>query len=301
MEGSMNRLPPLNAMRAFEVACRTASFTLAARELGVSAAAVSQQVKNLELWFGKQLFARSGNKITATDAGKAIYPQISKAFSDIADMSLRVSEGELKPRLIVSVPFSLAEFWLAPRLAKLLTVYPQVTFDIRVEDDPVDVKRHNIDIRISYGDHHYPELDVIPLIHDDVLPVCAPEFWYKNGGGAIGLAAIPDSMFIHTNWGETYASHPTWADWFLQTGSQRRPDPSKGRRMGLSSLAITSARLGLGIALGQRSMAIADLEAGRLVALSSTALRLGHPYRAFVSKAKADRPDIQTFIRFLGD
>nr|WP_275540467.1 LysR family transcriptional regulator [Rhizobium tubonense] len=59
---------------------RTASFTLAAKELAVSPAAISQQVKNLEQWLGKQLFTRTGNEITATDAGQAIYSQISKAF-----------------------------------------------------------------------------------------------------------------------------------------------------------------------------------------------------------------------------
>ncbi|MET0747519.1 MAG: LysR substrate-binding domain-containing protein [Rhizobium sp.] len=296
----MQKLPPLNGMKAFEAAGRTGSFALAARELGVSPAAVSQQVKNLESWFGKQLFIRSGNRIALTDAGQAIYPQTFKAFSDISDMALRLSEGEMRPRFVVSVPFSLAEFWLAPRLAKLLDLYPQMTFDIRVEDDPVDMKRNNADIRISYGEHHYTGLTVIPLLHDDVLPVCAPEFWYRHGGGAIGLAEVPDSMFIHTNWGETYASHPSWADWFARTGSKRRPDPSSGRRVGLSSLAITVARLGLGIALGQRSMAMPDLEAGRLIALSSTSVRLGHPYRALLTKAKAERPDIVNFIAMLG-
>jgi LysR family glycine cleavage system transcriptional activator len=296
----MQKLPPLNGMKAFEASGRTGSFALAARELGVSPAAVSQQVKNLETWFGKQLFIRTGNRIALTDAGQAIYPQTYKAFSDIADMAQRLSEGEMRPRFVVSVPFSLAEFWLAPRLAKLLDLYPHMTFDVRVEDDPVDMKRNAVDIRISYGEYDYAGLTAIPLLHDDVLPVCAPEFWYRHGGGAIGLSEVQDSMFIHTNWGETYASHPSWADWFARTGSKRRPDPASGRRVGLSSLAITTARLGLGIALGQRSMALPDLEAGRLIALSSTSVRLGHPYRALLTKAKAERPDIVNFIAMLG-
>lgn len=74
----MRNLPPLNAMKAF-AAARTGSFTRAARELGVSSAAVSQQVRNLEIFFGKQLFSRNGNRLAMTDAGRAIYPQTARA------------------------------------------------------------------------------------------------------------------------------------------------------------------------------------------------------------------------------
>jgi LysR family glycine cleavage system transcriptional activator len=297
----MSRLPPLNAVKAFEVAARTGGFATAAIELGVSSAAVSQQVRNLEEYFGKQLFVRNGNRIVLTDAGHAIYPQTSRALSDIAAMTVRILEGEMPMRLVVSVPFSLAEMWLAPKLSELLQTFPHMAIDIRVEDDPVDLVRQNIDLRISYGDYHYPMLELIRLGHDEVLPVCAPEFWYKHGNNDFDLGLIHESMFIHTNWGPNYASHPTWSDWLAKSGSAYHPDPSLGRRVGLSSLAISAARLGLGVALGQRVMARADLEAGRLIALSSISLRLGHPYCAFVSSAKADRADIKILLALLGD
>ena len=128
----MERLPPLNAVRVFEVAARAGSFTLAANELGVSSAAVSQQIRNLEDWFGKQLFVRNGNRITLTDAGHAIYPQTARALGEIAAIGRRMLEGALRTRLVVSVPFSLAELWLAPRLAVLLDGFPQMAIDVRV-------------------------------------------------------------------------------------------------------------------------------------------------------------------------
>ncbi|WP_352580759.1 LysR family transcriptional regulator [Mesorhizobium sp. M0088] len=95
----MERLPPLNAIKAFEVAARAGSFTLAASELGVSSAAVSQQIRNLENWFGKQLFVRTGNRIALTDAGHAIYPQTAKALGDIAAIGQRMLEGGMRTRL----------------------------------------------------------------------------------------------------------------------------------------------------------------------------------------------------------
>jgi LysR family glycine cleavage system transcriptional activator len=295
----MVRLPPLNALKAFEVAARTGNFTLAARELGVSSAAVSQQVRNLEAYFGKQLFMRTGNRIALTDAGHAIYPQTARALGDIGAVSARILEGEVRTRLVVSVPFSLAEYWLAPRLGTLIEKYPRMAIDIRVEDDPIDMARQDVDVRISYGDYHYPGLIRVKLLHDDVLPVCSPEFWRANGVETGNLADVHQSAFIHTNWGPNYASHPTWSEWFAAQGSSHRPDPSLGRRVGLSSLAISSARLGLGISLGQRVLARADLESGRLIALSSTSVRLGHPYCAFVPPAKIDRADINGLMELL--
>ncbi|BCH11252.1 LysR family transcriptional regulator [Mesorhizobium sp. 131-3-5] len=299
MEIGMEKLPPLNAIKAFEVAARAGSFTLAASELGVSSAAVSQQIRNLETWFGKQLFVRTGNRITLTDAGHAIYPQTARALGDIAAIAQRMLEGGLRTRLVVSVPFSLAELWLAPRLAALLDAFPHMAIDVRAEDDPIDLVRQNVDLRISYGDYHYPGLRMVRLVHDDVLPVCAPEFWHRHGNGDPGLTDLHESLFIHTNWGPNYASHPSWADWFAACGGGRSPDPSHGRRVGLSSLAIASARLGLGIALGQRVMAQADLEAGRLIALSSVSVRLGNPYCAFMPPAKADRADVAALVGLL--
>ncbi|MEO5760004.1 MAG: LysR substrate-binding domain-containing protein [Mesorhizobium sp.] len=299
MEQVLERLPPLNAIKAFEVAARAGSFTLAAAELGVSSAAVSQQIRNLETWFGKQLFVRSGNRIALTDAGHAIYPQTARALGDIAAIGQRMLEGGLRTRLVVSVPSSLAELWLAPRLAALIDAFPHMAIDIRVEDDPVDLMRQNIDLRISYGDYHYPGLRTIRLVHDEVLPVCAPGFWRRHGSGDASLASLHESLFIHTNWGPNYASHPTWTNWFAVAGGNRALDPSHGRRVGLSSLAIASARLGLGIALGQRVMAQADLEAGRLIALSSVSVRLGHPYCAFMPLAKADRADVAGLVELL--
>lgn len=297
----MQRLPPLNAVRTFEVAARLGSFVLAGQELGVSSAAVSQQIRHLEAYFGKKLFVRNGNRLALTDAGLAIYPQTSRALGDIAEMTVRILEGELRTRLIVSVPFSLAEYWLAPRLAQLLEVHPQLSVDVRVEDDPVDMGRHDVDLRISYGDYHYASFEALELFHDEVLPMCAPELWYRHGNKDFELTQVHESLFIHTHWGPNYASHPTWSDWFAAEVGAPAPDPAHGRRSGLSSLSISLARLGCGIALGQKTLARADLESGRLIALSSSSLRLGHAYCAFVPAAKGKRADVRRLLALLSE
>lgn len=296
----MDRLPPLNAVKAFEVAARMGSFVLAAAELGVSAAAVSQQVKHLEQFLERKLFVRTGNRITLTDAGHAIYPQTSRALNDIATMTSRILEGDLHSRrLVVSVPFSLAEPWLAPKLSALQEAYPHLAIDIRVEDDPVDLARHDIDIRVSYGDYHYPGLEAIHLVRDEVIPVCTPTFWSTHGNDTFDLTQLPQNLFIHTHWGASYASGPTWHAWFSLISSHYYPDPKQGVRCGLSSLSVSLARLGLGVALGHRLIARADLEAERLIVLSPVSLPLGHSYCAFVPAAKRSRKDIIRMMELL--
>jgi len=137
------------------------------------------------------------------------------------------------------------------------------------------------------------------LVHDQVVPLCGPEFWYRHGNQDFSLEQVQQNLFIHTHWGISFASHPTWGDWFAEAGSRYRPDPAQGRRSGLSSLSISMARLGLGIALGQNAIAQTDLEAGRLIALSPISVRLGHAYCAFVPAAKSSRADIKRLIAML--
>lgn len=296
----MSKLPPLNSVKAFEAAARLGSFVSAAAELGVTSVAIGQQVRNLETYFGKQLFSRHGNRIVLTDAGQSIYPQTSRALGELSEMSARIQERDQQALLVVSAPSSVADLWLPSKLVNFFACFPQMAIDIRVDEDPVDLAKLAIDIRISYGNFQYPELQKTPLFHDEVTPLCTPEFMVRHGINGTDLTKIHESAFIHTHWGPSYVSHPTWSDWFAQLGIERHPHPSRGRRVGLSSLALSMARMGLGIALGQKKLALKDLEAGRLVCLSQESIQLGQPYCAYVSPTNQQRADVGRFIEFIG-
>lgn len=293
------KLPPLNALKAFEAAARAGSHVGAAAELGVSAAAVSQQVRNLERWFGKRLFARHNNRITLTDAGLAVYREAAPPLQEIAAMGRRMLGEAARARLVVSVVPSLAERWLAPRLATFARTQPETSIDLRIEEDPVDLAREDIDLRICYGAHFYADFRCISLFRDAVLPVAAPEFWRRFG--ADGLDRVPDALMIHTLWGPSFASHPSWGDWFAAAGSGRDPRPAEGHRAGSSSAALEFARLGMGVALGQRRLAEAELTEGRLAAPDGRALALGHAYFAVHSHAKAGRGGLAALIGMLAE
>ncbi|MDH3668547.1 MAG: LysR substrate-binding domain-containing protein [Paracoccaceae bacterium] len=294
----IQKLPPLNALKAFEAAARSGSYVGAAEELGVSAAAVSQQVRNLEGWFGKRLFVRFNNRIALTDAGMAIYQDTSAPLQEIAGMAARVLGETARARLVVSTLPSLAERWLAPRLAEFAQAAPEISIDLRVEEDPVDLMRNEVDLRLCYTAQFYPDYQVLPLFRDEVLPICAPGFWDAHGPD---IATLPDPLLIHTDWGPSFASHPSWADWFAAAGLERTPSAAEGHRVMMSSTALELAQLGMGLALGQRSLAASALKSGHLVAPLPRTLSLGHDYCAVHAHARAGRRGLAALVDLLRD
>lgn len=286
-------LPPLNALRTFEVAARRGSFVEAGAELGVTAAAVSQQVRNLESFLGKQLFLRQGNRITLTDAGRAVYPRLEQAFSDIAALSDAIREGQKRARLVVSVLPSLAELWLIPKLRGFAAA---TGMEIRVEDDPVTFSRQGADLRVTYGAAYYPDHRVDVLFTDRIVPICSPGFAAAMTGG---IAGVGDDQFIHTDWGAAYATPPSWPTWMARARIARFPDPAAGLRLTLTSLAIAAAREGLGLALAPERVAGRDLAAGRLVVPDPTSLAMPSDYVLIHTQAQARQKPLQALIAHL--
>ena len=289
----MLKLPPLNALKYFECAARTGSYVTAAAELNVSPAAISQQVRNLERFLKRKLFTRLNNRIVLTDAGLAIQAGITPALEDIAALTHRVLAGSSRSKLVVSVIPSLAECWFMPAFAAFAEA-AAFRIDLRIENDPVDFANGEIDLRIGYASAPYPGLQAVPLFRDAVLPLCHPSLAER-----LSLRSADDSLFIHTNWGEDFASHPSWDEWFSAFLPARKVDTAKGHRVGSSQLAIDFARRGLGIALGQRALSQEALRAGELVALDENVLPLGHDYCAIYPRAKARKGGLLQLTDYL--
>ncbi|MBT9247015.1 LysR family transcriptional regulator [Gemmobacter fulvus] len=272
-------LPPLTAIRAFEAAARAGSFVLAGAELGVSAAAISLQVKALEAHLGKRLFLRQGNRLTLTEAGRALYPRLGAALADMALATAELRGGPQRLPLIVSVLPSLAECWLIPALAG----FAAEGLALRVEDDPVDFARSGAHLRLTYGIHAYPDHQLVPLFRDRIIAVAAP-------GGA--------ALHIHTDWGASYPTEPNWAAWTAAQGLEA-PDPARGLVVGSSGMALAAARAGLGQALVPGRFAAADLAAGRLLRLGGPALPMRADYMAIHPVAQARRRGLAALLAHL--
>lgn len=293
------KLPPLNAIKAFESVARLGSLSLAARELSVTPGAVSQQIRILGEFFGKRLFVRRHNRLQLTDAGLSVFADTAEVIDRLSAMTARLLQGEARAHLVVSALPSVAVRWLNHRLCGFLAEWPEARCELRVEDDPVDFARHHIDLRLCYGEHLYPELAVQHLVRDEVTPLCSPDYLRRVALDPDDPASLPEQDLIHLDWGASFASYPTWTEWFNVAGWPRKLAFERGHKTNMSSLVIDLALSGTGVALGQRLLAQRDLAEGSLLAPFAVGLPLSHPYCLVHPRAKAEKDIVRRFVAWL--
>jgi len=211
----------------------------------------------------------------------------------LADLSDTMRRAERRRRLVLSVPQSVAETWLAPRLARLRGSELSGSLDIRVEDDPIDFARDKVDMRVFYGHDLYGEYRVETLFSDVLVAVASPEFVSSKGRA---LELIADQDLIHTDWGRGFSTSPNWGD--VITGD-RIVDHNIGLRVQASSTALSFARQGFGTALLPQRFAEEDLASGRVVQLTMEPVQMKQDYLIAYRKALAASPSLRSVIQVL--
>ena len=288
-------MPSLNALRAFEAAARHGSFVAAAEEIGVTPAAVSQQIRGLEARIGRKLFTRVGRRIVLSEAGLEVLPRLTEAFNGISAVAHQLAGSPVAARLTLSVPPSFALAWLSSRVEGFIGAHPSLELSLRAEEDPVAFERDKIDLRLSYGRFHYPEHLVEDLMTDQVLPLCSPAL-AETLDGPSHLRALP---LIHTDWGPSAARYPSWRTWFAAQGFQLDQRAARGHWANSSKLALDLAASGAGVVLGQRLLAGDLIAAGHLVCPLDLPLTMEAPYCLSVPRLKAERPHVAAFVEWL--
>src|SRR5918912_3242740 len=146
------RLPPLNALKAFEAAARHESFTKAAEELCVTQGAVSHQVKALEEALGLKLFSRERQRLVITDAGRDYLAVLRDAFDRIALGTARIVTRQASGVLTVSTSPDFAAKWLVHRLGRFAEAHPGIDLRVSASLHHVDFAREEVDIPVRHGD-----------------------------------------------------------------------------------------------------------------------------------------------------
>jgi LysR family glycine cleavage system transcriptional activator len=287
------RLPPLNALRAFEAAARHLSLTKAAAELHVTPGAISQQVKTLEDYLGVQLFRRLNKALLLTEAGQASLPALRDAFDRLAQAveTLRVRDAE-QP-LTVSVAPSFAAKWLVPRLDRFREVRPEIDVRIDASNRLVDLVREGVDIGIRYGLGNYPGMRVDPLLSEEVFPVCAPRLLETPHPLRVP-ADLRWHTLLHVDWVSGFETWPDWRMWLLSAGVSD-VDPTHGPRFSQPSMAIQSAIEGHGVTLAGSVLVADDLTAGRLVKPFRLSCPVAFGYYLASPAAAANHPRVVAF------
>jgi LysR family glycine cleavage system transcriptional activator len=294
--GERRRLPPLNALRAFEAAARHLNFSRAADELSVTPGAVSQQIQNLEDYVGAALFRRTPKGLLLTDAAQTALPALREAFDRLAEAASLLTAAVDGRRLTLTAAPSFAAKWLVPRLGKFESAYPQVDVWLSAGLELVDLTTGEVDVAIRYGAGRYPGLEIRRLMSETVIPVISPDLLAQTPLSE--PADLARHVLLHDGSPEPDDSCPDWAMWLAARGV-KGVDGARGPRFNQSSLVIEAAVNGRGVALAKRTLAQDDLEAGRLVAPIQISTAVDFAYYLVHPKAKGRLPQVKAFVAWI--
>ncbi|MBP2227509.1 transcriptional regulator GcvA [Azospirillum agricola] len=285
------RLPPLNALRAFEAAARHLSFTKAADELHVTQAAVSHQIKALEEWLGLPLFRRMNRALALTEAGQNYLPPVREAMDTLSQATEKLIRTDSAGALTISTMPSFASKWLVPRLMRFQKRYPDT--DVRVQStiQMVDFTRHDVDLAIRFGTGVWPDLRVERLLTEDIFPVGHPSL--LNGERPL---TCPEDLCNHTLLHDDY--NISWAVWCRAAGIEG-VDVDRGLRFDDSSFTLQAAINGHGIALARGVLVSDDIASGRLVRLFNVGLPGSLAYYVVAPPHYFNRPKVKAFRDWL--
>lgn len=193
-------LLPLNALRVFDAAARTLSFTRAADELAVTPAAVGQQVRALEETLGVILFRRTPRGLELTPEAEDALPALRDGFSLLEEAVRRLQAGQAAGRLTIAVARPLLRHWLAPRLAAWFAAHPETMVRLVPLDGPVDFAQANLDLALHWGAP--PDAEGVfgrRIAEERLLPVAAPGAgarpirWRGGAPDGAGVLLAPDA------------------------------------------------------------------------------------------------------------
>jgi LysR family glycine cleavage system transcriptional activator len=285
------RLPPLNALKAFEAAARHGSLTSAAQELCVTQGAVSQQVKTLEADLGCRLFAREHRRVVITAAGQSYLAVVRDVFDRLAVGTENLLQQHNAGVLTVSTSPNFASKWLVHRLGRFAEQHPSIDLRVAASLQHVDFAREDIDLAIRHGDGAWPSLHVTKLCVEELFPVCSPTV--MRGRRALrSVADLKYHTLLHVD------ERRDWGVW-LDAANASGVDFSRGPIFNQASMAIDAAIDGQGVALARSALVAWDLGAGRLVRPFKLSLKVPYSYWIVCPKATAALPKIATFREWL--
>ncbi len=293
----MYRLPPLNALRAFEAAGRHLSFTKAAEELHVTPAAVSQQVRGLEDQLGISLFRRLTRALLLTDAGQAALPLLGEGFERLAAATEQMRNHEAGAPLTVSAAPSFAAKWLVQRLHRFQERHPEIAIRIDATNNIADFGRDNVDVAIRFGLGNYPGFRADRLMDEEMCVVCGPRL--LNGPQPLRLPTdLIRHTLVHVDWGPQEEPQPDWEMWLRAAGIEG-VDTTKGPVFTSEIMASQAAIDGHGVALVNRSIAEQDIADGRLIQPFALTLKTNFAIFLVCPERTAETPKIAAFRDWL--
>lgn len=283
------RIPPLSAVRCFESVARHASVTLAARELCVTAGAVSQQVRKLEDFVGRALFERTRRGLILTPDGEDYWHACQEALRLLGLATTRLLEKERRCIRVSCTPTFAAQ-WLVPRLQAFLDVSPEADVQISASNRAADLQRGEVHFAVRHGVGPYPGLRAELLLADDLIPVCSPRLVAPRRTAVV--SDITSARLLHDE------HRGDWRLWLAAAGLQG-VDAERGIVFADSNAVVQAALAGHGVALVRSAFVQAELAERQLVAVKAPSLQSPLAYRLVYLPEVLIDPALRQFREWL--
>ena len=291
------KLPPMNSLRAFEAISRLGSVSKAAEELCVSQGAVSQQLRNLEDYFGKELFQRSTNSFNLTEEGEEFAAVVQQSLEQVAAAASKIVREKLQHTLRISATATITAKWLMPKLGQFYEAHPGVSVILDESLQLVTFKNDGFDGAIRFADGNFEDLNADHLITIKIYAVASPAYIEKHG--RLESIQNPVGHFLIDNYHDSKnisSQHIHWRDIVdgdldeMDVEHQVYPD-------GLQSL--NAAIHGQGIALVSTFLFENEVDAGNLVILSEQIHEYRNRYYFVTPKGARPNQELDDFRDWL--
>ncbi|MCW0001564.1 LysR substrate-binding domain-containing protein [Pararhizobium sp. YC-54] len=286
------KIPPFAAIRAFEALVRHGNLQAAADELGISASAISHQVKSFESHVGTKLLIRTDNRLKATKAGANLANELRQVLDLLEAAMLKVSTARKTGRVSIHMFPSLAELWMVPLLARFAEQHPEISVALVTSPEKIDLSGSDIDLAVQYGVEPTGAYKSIALIQETISPVCSSTFLARRGPitRPSDLLSLP---LIYT------ASAPDeWRIWTEQN-DVRLGDVRHWLEVDTRSAALQAAEQHMGITIGRRPFVDLALAQGTLTQIFDQSTLTGMTYFLVAPVRSWSARNVRTFSTWL--
>jgi LysR family transcriptional regulator, glycine cleavage system transcriptional activator len=277
----------LGSLRVFVAVAHHLSFIRAADALGVTASAVSVQIRALEEYLGRPLLRRNGREVRVTAEGRVLLPRVQQALEQL---ERAIDDARTQPRagpLKLTTLASFLQQWLLPRLARFRAAHADVDLHLHTSTDMVDFVREDFQLAIRFGGGCWPNVRTEKLLDEWLLPVCSPTVYEKYGAlrNADDLRRYP---LLHS------VAEP-WTMWLFDGYATGQTGTLRGAMFDDSHAIVRMAVQGAGLALARWSLVADEIASGTLVSASQRTIRYQDSYWLVYPPRAEGLPSVKAF------
>lgn len=284
----------LHALACFETAARHGNFTRAAKELGVTQAAVSKQMKLLETQLNTHLFERGNRAVVLTDPGKQLFDGVSAGIKTIGEAVGEVLSANEPAELVITTTVAMASLWIMPHIADFHAEHAGINLKLIASDSALDFTQDRVDVAIRYGNGDWPHLESTFLFGVRYFPVCSPA--YLRRFPMETADDLTKARLLHLE--GPAARYQEWEWWFASNGIEvAKLDPELS--FNNYPLLVQAALAGQGVLLAWGNVIDDLIVSGALVPIISGYTPANQSYYVVTNKRRALRKEASIFKHWL--